>query len=170
MSSKLIEKLKKEDKVFSFFLKLYESPQPPHHKDLAMGEIWWAFKVASAMLFFYLHGLNSDLIRFLTKYRPFSLLFQDRLFLHHKYKHYVELIHQLEEVARNTHIDMTILNGQGGDPYSEFLAYVEAKGKGKSEILKKLEVAFSENYGYILVRNTRGGIRLLVPAVDLESE
>lgn len=170
MSSRLVEKLKKEDKVFSFFLKLYESPQPPHHEDITKGEVWWVTRVAVATLFFYLHRKKADAVQYLTRFYPFSLLFDDRLFVHHKYKYHRELIYELEEVARNAHVDMTILNGQGGDPYSEFLAYVDAKGKGKSEILKKLESAFSENYSYILVRNTRGGIRLLVPTVDLESE
>lgn len=134
--------------ITKFFYKLFQS------KEISKRVIGY--------LYFALGNKYVDLMRKLTKYYPFSLLYQDRLF-HLANKPYSDFMYAIEGAAKEKDINVRVWNGQGFGEIAEFYGSFKQRKFNKDVAKVNLEKRLQEKFGTVYVRDNPKGFKVIVP-------
>lgn len=115
-----------------------------------------------AYIYFSLIGpLYHRFITWITRYYPFSLLYQGSL-LHANAVKAKNLMRGMETIAEQSGIPIDINAGHLDQTFSVFYGNLEKRVMNKQDTLRKLQDIFQANYGTVYVQNDRIGFRVLV--------
>ena len=126
-------------------------------------------KYFSGLWYIELKNKYNDCISWLTRYYPFSLFYQTRLF-HARNLPVRDFMVKLEGVARKAHKEIAITDGQAEDAGVDFYGYFHGRIKDKDGELRALEKVLQKEFGSIYVRNHETGFRILIPTELLWGE
>lgn len=148
--------------ISNFFYKLLKTKPPNWGGDPNKEQLLYLMKYYSAKGYFCLSGKFYNFIGRITKYYPFSLLFQNRLF-HYQNIPYRNFMERLEKIGDKSNIRIFIHSGQGEGQITEFYGKFLGRPKDKDRLLMNLEQALRNEFGTIYVRVAKSKLRIIIP-------
>jgi len=166
----IFEKYLEKSLVSKFFYNLVTTPKPDIKQVQDRELIFWGVKYFIGLYYFrLLFSLGTkyhNLIFFLTRYPPFSLLFQDRPF-HYQNKELIRFLRNLELLADRNKIPIFIFYGVPDNIMYEF-QFLPLFNSSDSN-LRKLEQALQDKYGNIYVRKREKDFYIIIPRDNFDS-
>jgi len=138
------------------------TPAPIGKEMTIKNELVFALKVLSARAFFYLGVKRLEFIRWITQYYPFSLMWTNSFF-HSAYKPIRGFADNLQDIAKESGINIVILGGNALEDRREFVGFFKAKVHNKPLAMKKLEECLQKKFETIYVRGADKGFKIITP-------
>lgn len=103
----------------------------------------------------------------LTRYYPFSLLYQNRLF-HAKNAHLTAFMTRLEEIVKEADGNILLFKVLHDEGIAEFSGILYGKMVNKKKKIREIEKVLQDKLQVAYVRYNHGLLHILIPTEDLD--
>lgn len=159
--------MKIEGRTGKFFYKLLTTKPPGKNKDDKEFFVW-LLKYLLGLSFFKLHSTYYDFWRWATRYFPFSILYQDRLF-HYDNLPVNEFMIELERLILKKGIKTTILKGEYESLFCVFYGLFDKKSDKSPENIEIISSLLQAKYNTVYTSLHESGFKIIVPTEMLKS-
>jgi hypothetical protein len=147
--------------VDSFFYKLVFAKKPPRKASDSAFFIWY-IKRQIGLAFLIFSSKYYDFLGYLTKYYPFSLFWQDRMF-HYKKRRVRKFMIILDEFLETKGFNIVTLFGEEETYFAEFYSIFKKKTKDTKLEIRAMEEVLQKNFETIYARQDGNWIKILIP-------
>jgi hypothetical protein len=155
--------------IFLFFVDmLKDSSQELAHAPSDTSPLLPVSKYYLARGYFWLNYVCLRLLAWLTRYFPFSLLFQDRM-IHARNQPIDKLMRRIEDAAESAGLPLRIVSGQDVGQCIELTGFITGRVRGKAELMKKTEVVLAKQSVTAFLSNDGNRLKVIVSAEAVDS-
>lgn len=151
-----------ENTITGFFYRSVTTPRPKTGNASEWQMTSYGIKFIFGALYFRMGGKWHDLVSYITRYYPFSLLWRDRLY-HAQNLPVRNLMNAMQKVAEKTQIPIVLIGGHSWSEYGEIEGKFLQDVKDTEIARKKLEEAFQAKFGLVYVRVDGENLKVIVP-------
>lgn len=145
--------------VNSLFVNLTEYKNSSNYK-----KFYLIFKQHLALLIARIFNNYRGFISKITKYYPFSLFWQDKLY-HHNHLPARNLMTKFENISKKANLDIHVFQGGYSNGMCNFEVIFDNEIRDKEKTIQKLEKVLQNEFASVYVRpEENNGIRILIPA------